>query len=39
MMSAMSRPFGEIIFAVEETPEGGYLARRSATTSSPRPAA
>ena len=27
MMSAMSRPFGEIIFAVEETPEGGYLAR------------
>jgi hypothetical protein len=27
MMSAMSRPIGEIIFAVEEAPEGGYLAR------------
>jgi hypothetical protein len=27
MMSGMSRPSGEIIFAVEEAPEGGYLAR------------
>jgi hypothetical protein len=27
MMLAMSRPSGEIIFAVEEAPEGGYLAR------------
>jgi len=27
MMSVMSRPPGEIIFAVEEVPEGGYLAR------------
>jgi hypothetical protein len=26
MMSAMSRPAGEIIFAVEEASEGGYLA-------------
>jgi hypothetical protein len=27
MMSIMSKPVGEIIFAVEEAPEGGYLAR------------
>ena len=27
MMSIMSKPAGEIIFAVEEAPEGGYLAR------------
>lgn len=27
MLSAMSRRSGEIIFAVEEAPEGGYLAR------------
>jgi hypothetical protein len=27
MMSVMSRPSGEITFAVEEAPEGGYLAR------------
>ena len=26
-MSAMSRPSDEIIFAVEEAPEGGFLAR------------
>jgi hypothetical protein len=27
MMSVMSRPSSEITFAVEEAPEGGYLAR------------
>jgi hypothetical protein len=27
MMSIMSNPAGEIIFAVEEAPEGGYLER------------
>jgi hypothetical protein len=27
MMAMMSKPAAEIIFAVEEAPEGGYLAR------------